>query len=368
MWNYEEHEMSSEEQNIYERELMIYPAWAGRIALKGILIQKTSAEKHMEKLTDALRFAIDILESITDNPHFCRHDIQFLKSIIRELSINAYNLVDKKILHKYRIHNLKDYIIDIDSETYEYVDLYKRSIILNMDAVKYTRSDIKMQRGMLNDANELYESVLAELKHTDKKQSQYCLVSYLPPVVVIYKSFLCDNGNGFVSYLSREKAALVDRIINIFELYDQYGFTSHEIHHYINALVSYAISEYNIGNKENAVKYLRKTIEKYEYYKKQPYYREIIDIVSDICNAYYTLSLHYASKGQEKEMSENLKAAQKIYRRYPEIKKMFSIAPGMIAHLEGRPAESIQIGKVKIGRNAPCPCGSGKKYKQCCGK
>ena len=22
----------------------------------------------------------------------------------------------------------------------------------------------------------------------------------------------------------------------------------------------------------------------------------------------------------------------------------------------------------KIGRNAPCPCGSGKKYKKCCGK
>jgi uncharacterized protein YecA (UPF0149 family) len=22
----------------------------------------------------------------------------------------------------------------------------------------------------------------------------------------------------------------------------------------------------------------------------------------------------------------------------------------------------------KVGRNSPCPCGSGKKYKQCCGK
>ena len=22
--------------------------------------------------------------------------------------------------------------------------------------------------------------------------------------------------------------------------------------------------------------------------------------------------------------------------------------------------------KMKIGRNAPCPCGSGKKYKKCC--
>lgn len=23
---------------------------------------------------------------------------------------------------------------------------------------------------------------------------------------------------------------------------------------------------------------------------------------------------------------------------------------------------------VKVGRNQPCPCGSGRKYKQCCGK
>ncbi len=24
--------------------------------------------------------------------------------------------------------------------------------------------------------------------------------------------------------------------------------------------------------------------------------------------------------------------------------------------------------KKKVGRNDPCPCGSGKKYKDCCGK
>jgi preprotein translocase subunit SecA len=28
----------------------------------------------------------------------------------------------------------------------------------------------------------------------------------------------------------------------------------------------------------------------------------------------------------------------------------------------------IYINENKIGRNDPCPCGSGKKYKQCCGK
>lgn len=29
---------------------------------------------------------------------------------------------------------------------------------------------------------------------------------------------------------------------------------------------------------------------------------------------------------------------------------------------------STKIKRKKIGRNAPCPCGSGKKYKKCCGK
>ncbi len=31
------------------------------------------------------------------------------------------------------------------------------------------------------------------------------------------------------------------------------------------------------------------------------------------------------------------------------------------------PVEPIHADKV-VGRNDPCPCGSGKKYKKCCGK
>jgi preprotein translocase subunit SecA len=30
--------------------------------------------------------------------------------------------------------------------------------------------------------------------------------------------------------------------------------------------------------------------------------------------------------------------------------------------------EKVESGKEKVGRNDPCPCGSGKKYKNCCGK
>ena len=34
---------------------------------------------------------------------------------------------------------------------------------------------------------------------------------------------------------------------------------------------------------------------------------------------------------------------------------------------EEKKMEPVRVGK-KVGRNEPCPCGSGKKYKQCHGK
>lgn len=38
-------------------------------------------------------------------------------------------------------------------------------------------------------------------------------------------------------------------------------------------------------------------------------------------------------------------------------------------YLDGKPAETQQYRREapKVGRNAPCVCGSGEKYKKCCG-
>ena len=32
-----------------------------------------------------------------------------------------------------------------------------------------------------------------------------------------------------------------------------------------------------------------------------------------------------------------------------------------------RPGGSVQTRRGKVGRNEPCPCGSGSKFKRCCG-
>jgi len=40
-----------------------------------------------------------------------------------------------------------------------------------------------------------------------------------------------------------------------------------------------------------------------------------------------------------------------------------------LSHGEGETKrQPVRRKKRKIGRNEPCPCGSGKKYKHCCGR
>lgn len=51
----------------------------------------------------------------------------------------------------------------------------------------------------------------------------------------------------------------------------------------------------------------------------------------------------------------------------PQWKEIFSESELKKLYKEQKGSTTIRKGK-KIGRNDPCPCGSGKKYKKCCGK
>ena len=53
-------------------------------------------------------------------------------------------------------------------------------------------------------------------------------------------------------------------------------------------------------------------------------------------------------------MAAGLVAAYRYLRKYEKLR----------ASTHG--SESLYT-NIKIGRNDPCPCGSGKKYKRCCG-
>ena len=82
--------------------------------------------------------------------------------------------------------------------------------------------------------------------------------------------------------------------------------------------------------------------------------------ISDVNDA-YTMFVIYDNKDKISNIkAHHLTKEDYQYKTDSEIEIISSI-------LKLKRNNSIQI-KRKIGRNDPCPCGSGKKYKKCCGK
>ena len=65
------------------------------------------------------------------------------------------------------------------------------------------------------------------------------------------------------------------------------------------------------------------------------------------------------------EMSRDCRIRDNRGHDYYEMVAIMSLKSGGAG---GANRNSAQVTRAKIGRNDPCPCGSGKKYKNCCGK
>jgi len=75
-----------------------------------------------------------------------------------------------------------------------------------------------------------------------------------------------------------------------------------------------------------------------------------------------TFAAHYSAEGQTEKLHETSKFIKENGRwMYSEKKST--------VHTVVSPASSnkpVRRSAAKVGRNEPCPCGSGKKYKKCC--
>ena len=85
------------------------------------------------------------------------------------------------------------------------------------------------------------------------------------------------------------------------------------------------------------------------------------------CN-WQGLKILKTSKGQAKDFAG--KVEFKAYYNDHEIHHELSTFKKEEAqwYFVGGATPRPTLATKKIGRNSPCPCGSGKKYKQCCGK
>jgi hypothetical protein len=80
----------------------------------------------------------------------------------------------------------------------------------------------------------------------------------------------------------------------------------------------------------------------------------------------------WVNKGNPANTTYNMKQAPQASPHPPQFKVIpgGQLKGGGNSYEEAPPAivPIIQPGGRKPGRNDPCPCGSGKKYKHCCGK
>ena len=103
-------------------------------------------------------------------------------------------------------------------------------------------------------------------------------------------------------------------------------------------------------------------------YKKESF-ELFVNLLNEIRND--ILSFCFRFFPQQFEEEQQRRRRRQVPQRYREVKENVD---GMRASGEGE-AQVSQRGKLqpivvdeKIGRNDPCPCGSGKKYKHCCGR
>lgn len=115
-----------------------------------------------------------------------------------------------------------------------------------------------------------------------------------------------------------------------------------------------------------AMDHLRQGIHLRGYAQKNPkqeYKRESFELFSEMLEALKVEVVTILSKVQVKAQ-EDVEAVEEQRRQADETPKNFEHES---ASEPAQPAMAARQGP-KVGRNDPCPCGSGKKYKQCHGK
>ncbi|MBM4208029.1 MAG: preprotein translocase subunit SecA [Gammaproteobacteria bacterium] len=127
-----------------------------------------------------------------------------------------------------------------------------------------------------------------------------------------------------------------------------------------------------------AMDYLRKGIHLRGYAQKDPkqeYKREAFEMFTSLLEhiKYEVTRILFRVQVREEEdvqaMDEQMQAPRELHYEHAEASALHDIDEN--AELNERPAAPVQPyirEGDKVGRNDPCPCGSGKKYKHCHGK
>ena len=66
--------------------------------------------------------------------------------------------------------------------------------------------------------------------------------------------------------------------------------------------------------------------------------------------------------------AEEAEATEEVVEESPDFELRHKTDPAALGDGGASEEDEADDTQGKVGRNEPCPCGSGKKFKKCCGK
>jgi preprotein translocase subunit SecA len=121
-----------------------------------------------------------------------------------------------------------------------------------------------------------------------------------------------------------------------------------------------------------ALDYLRQGIHLRGYAQKNPkqeYKREAFELFSQLLDVVKLEVTRILMTVRIQTQEQAAEAAEAIEERASQVSNVTYTHPNEDGSVSQEADPATQVAEVpKVGRNDPCPCGSGKKYKQCHGK
>jgi preprotein translocase subunit SecA len=267
----------------------------------------------------------------------------------------------------------------------------RKEILAYDDVANDQRKVVYAQRNELMEAKDISE-IIVEIR---KDVVNNLITQYIPPKTMeeqwnikgleehLYQEF--NTEVPIQKMLDQDKnlqeSALRDRILEVLgQLYNQkeQQMTSEVMRHFEKSVMLQVLDN---SWKEHltAMDYLRKGIHLRGYAQKDPkqeYKREAFEMFTNLLDhiKYEVTRILFRVQVRQEEdvqaMDEQMQAPREMRYEHAEASALGEYEADEFANEENpvAPTQPFIREGGKVGRNDPCPCGSGKKFKQCHGK
>ncbi len=230
--------------------------------------------------------------------------------------------------------------------------------------------DENIIKRVFSATNEMLEDLLEDYSENSKKSGDMALVELIKK---IKENFFIDITDICKKYKS-DTVVLKDQIFNILkkELEEKDKILGHqELNEKLRGLYLYLIDKYWQEHLEN-MEQLREAVYLRAYSQKNPlieYKIEGSNMFEDLIAKIKENVVHQIFKIKIETVFVTTSYNSSLTTTHDTVSG-FGLSGAGTKQPEGvdMKISTTIVNKTKIGRNEPCPCGSGKKYKHCCGR